>query len=322
MARQIDTDVVINSIRIAEQAGDVGAIAAGYWQLYAKEGGLYLEDDNEVVGGPLGTNFVPSGRLTLTTATPVTTADVTAAATLYYTPYIGNMISLYDGARWIPVVFTEKSLSIAAFTASKPYDIFGYLSSGTLALEGLVWTNSTTRATALAYQDGRLVKNGAATRLYLGTIYVNASGGQTDDSLTKRSVFNYYNRIMRPFYLAETTEHNYSTTTWRPWNNDATQLVEYTCGMVESSMQIGFNEVQVKTSATTVLGYVQIGLDVTNNVTTGYPTIKSTLGVYTKLSSHVTVLPSLGRHFLSINEYGSAATCTFGSHYFSGFVMG
>ena len=36
-------------------------------------------------------------RLTLTTATPVTTSDVTGATTLYLTPYSHNCIGLYDG---------------------------------------------------------------------------------------------------------------------------------------------------------------------------------------------------------------------------------
>ena len=43
----------------------------------------------------------PNGRLTLTSGTPVTTNDVTAATTIYYTPYKGNAIQLYNGTNWI-----------------------------------------------------------------------------------------------------------------------------------------------------------------------------------------------------------------------------
>lgn len=324
MARQIDTDAVINSIRLAEQAGDVGAIAAGYWQLYGKEGGLYFEDDNEVVGGPLGTNFVPSGRLTLTTATPVTTADVAAAATLYYTPYNGNMISLFDGARWIPVVYTEKSLALGALTASKPYDIWGYLSSGTLALEALVWTDATTRATALAYQDGRLVKNGAATRLYLGTIYINSSGGQTDDSITKRNVFNYYNRVARRLYKEESTGHTYNSTTVRYWNNDTTQFVEFTTGVIENTITWGFRASHTGNATGPTASVVSSEVDWTTGAAANQNPAHLTFNVNGSLggSTMVFLSPAVGRHYISMLENTTGAqNCTFTNFRASGFVM-
>jgi hypothetical protein len=53
----------------------------------------------------------PGGRLTLTSGTPVTTSDVTAAQTLYYTPYIHDQIALYTGS-WAGVTFSEKSLKL------------------------------------------------------------------------------------------------------------------------------------------------------------------------------------------------------------------
>ena len=40
-------------------------------------------------------NGIINGRLTLTSGVPVTTSDVTAATTLYFTPYGGNFISAY-----------------------------------------------------------------------------------------------------------------------------------------------------------------------------------------------------------------------------------
>ena len=301
----------IASTRYNEQESDVAAPAPGYFSIYLKEGGLYWIDDAGVVAGPLGSYFAPSGRLTLTTATPVTTADVSAAETLYYTPYTGNMISLFDGARWIPVVYTEKSLALGALTASKPYDIFGYLSSGTLALEALVWTNGTTRATALAYQDGRLVKSGATTRLYLGTIYINSSGGQTDDSITKRNVWNYYNRVPRRGYKTESTNHTYTTGSFRPWNNDATQIIEFVTGVIEDANVVALT-CDMYGSAT-VTAYTGVGYNVTNDSLSA----AATQGVKTTVAQRVNVaafhLPtSVGLGYYSALEFG-ATTCTFSS---------
>lgn len=55
-------------------------------------------------------NAVAQGRLSLTSGTAVTATDVTGATTLYYVPLDGAVISLYDGAAWQSVTFTEKSL--------------------------------------------------------------------------------------------------------------------------------------------------------------------------------------------------------------------
>ena len=71
---------------------------------------------------------IPGGRLTLTSGTPVTVADVANATTIYYAPYFSNRIDLYDGALWRPHLFSELSLSIPAntLTANRPKDVFIY----------------------------------------------------------------------------------------------------------------------------------------------------------------------------------------------------
>src|SRR6185369_9491239 len=54
-------------------------------------------------------------RLTLTQVTPVTTADVTAATSLYLEPYNGSKVSVYDGtAYWATLEVAASTYSIAA----------------------------------------------------------------------------------------------------------------------------------------------------------------------------------------------------------------
>lgn len=173
-------------------------------------------------------SVIPGGRLTLTSATPVTTSDVTAASTLYYTPHVHDTVPLWDGARWVPTTFTETSLALSGLTSGKPYDVFGYLSSGSLALELLVWTNDTTRATAVTLQDGRLCKSGDKTRLWIGSIYTTGTT-TTEDSDTKRYVFNAYNRAFRRLYKTDATSHSYNGG-YRQWNNTAGNKVEFLVG--------------------------------------------------------------------------------------------
>lgn len=211
---------------------------------------------------------VCGGRLTLTTGVPVTTADVSGGTHVYFTPYSSSFgcgqIGLYDGsAGWDVINFTEYDLNIAAYTASKPYDLFAYNNSGALAIEGLVWTNSTTRATALTTQDGILVKTGATTRRYLGTIYVNSSGGQTDDADARRNVWNYYNRVTKRLFFRESTEHTYGTATWRAWNNSAVNIIQLTIGVCEDAVALSiWTEAKAGNAANPL--YVGIGYDAVN----------------------------------------------------------
>lgn len=181
-------------------------------------------------------NLAAGGRLTLTTETPVTTSDVTGATNVYYTPYVHNHISLWDGSSWRRATFAEQTLAIGTVTSGLPYDVFGYLSGSSLALEKLAWTNGTTRATAITLQDGRYCKSGDKTRLYLGTFYTTSTT-TTEDSLTKRFVWNMYNRVaIRLAAVDATNSWAYSSTTWRQANNNTANKVEFIRGLAEDDM--------------------------------------------------------------------------------------
>lgn len=152
-------------------------------------------------------------RLTLTSGTAVTTSDVTAAGTIYLTPYEGNQVAIYDGTNWEPHTLTEISLSLT-LTSGKNYDVFVYNNSGTLTLElSDAWTNDTTRDDALALQNGAYVKSGATTRRHVGVI--RASGtNTTEDSLVKRFVVNRANAVDRPLFSCPAYADGNSPTSW------------------------------------------------------------------------------------------------------------
>lgn len=179
---------------------------------------------------------IPCGRLTLTSGTAVTTADVTAAETVYYTPYKGNTIALFDGTNWRQYTFTERSIDVP--DATQVQDVFIYDNAGTLTLELTAWTNDTTRATALTTQDGILVKTGALTRRYLGTFYSTTAGnGQTEDSLAKRYLWNYYHRTPRPMKVVEATASwAYTTATFRQANGATANQLDMVVGVSEDEV--------------------------------------------------------------------------------------
>lgn len=182
-------------------------------------------------------------RLTLATGDPVTTSDQSAKTTVYLTPYLSNQIALYDGSIWTIKESAEVPLALGTLTSDKNYDVFAYLSSGTLTLEAVAWTNDTTRATALVRQDGTWVKSGTTTRRYVGT-FRTTSTTTTEDSAAKRFVFNADNQVLRELSYTFNTgsSHTYSTSAWRAWNNDAANRAQFVAGLpitIAATMNVG-----------------------------------------------------------------------------------
>jgi hypothetical protein len=172
-------------------------------------------------GGPAP--FACQGRLTTQSGVPVSMADRTAQATLYWTPYKGGWVSLYVGGTWTPQQFTEASIALPA-VANSNYDVFIYPSGATVALElSAPWTNDTTRATALGSQNGVPVKAGDPTRLWVGIVRTLAAG-QTEDSKVRRFVANYYQRVGR---VLESVDSVARTSTSAAWSQVGAVQVEY-----------------------------------------------------------------------------------------------
>lgn len=177
--------------------------------------------------------LIPGGRLTTESGVPVSTSDRTSQSTIYYTPFIHDQIVLWDGSDWRPYTFAETSLALSGLTSGKPYDVFGYVSSGVLALELLVWTDDTTRATAVTLQDGRYCKSGDKTRLLLGGIYTTGTT-TTADAAATRYVANVYNQQARRLFSCPAysdgntvTSYSHTATSWAEANGGTGSRVSY-----------------------------------------------------------------------------------------------
>lgn len=246
------------------------------------------------------------GRLTLTTATPVTSADVTAATTIYFTPYKGNLLALYDGStKWTVYPFTEISLALGTLTNALPYDVFVYDNAGTPTLEFLAWTNATARATALTTQNGIYVKTGDTTRRYLGTFYTTSTT-TTEDSMAKRFLWNYYNRLKRVMQILESTDTwVYNSATVRQVRASAANQFDFVVGVAEV---VVFGElIGVARHATAVAVAFSTGFG--DDSTTAF---SGTLGRQSfqvanqNIQNTATIckFPAIGRHFLAWLESG------------------
>ncbi len=206
--------------------------------------------------------FEPGGRLTLTTAVPVTTADVLAATTIYYTPYKHNQIQIYSGTAWVAYTFAELSQTLSstvnapasAAVATKGFDIFiGLVSAAPAMFRGPEWTSATGRGTGagtteLELYEGRYVNkvdivgltNTCVARKcrYVGSFGTTAAS-QIEDSGEKRLVWSMYNRVDRLLRRVDSgIDYTYNGTfTPRQARADAANQVEFVLGLNENIVE-------------------------------------------------------------------------------------
>lgn len=238
--------------------------------------------------------------------------------TMYFSPFNGSNVALYDGTRWKMFAFTELSLALGTLTTSIGYDVFIYDNSGVPTLEFLAWTSATARATALVRQDGVWSKSGALTRRYVGSFYTNTTTSTTDDSGGiisqvggRRFVYNSVNK-RRTFGRVRdnTASWNYSTATWRQANAAAGNMNEFFQGLQEDHVDAKLQATH-SGSASSAEGSSAMGLD---SITV--PDIWSTIGINTmaaasglkELPSRLTRTVPIGYHYVSWMERGNGTT--------------
>lgn len=108
-------------------------------------------------------------------------ADQAAQSTIYWTPYKGNLVSLYDGANWNVHSFSEISQALGTLTAAQAYDVFLYDNAGTVAMEFVAWRSpfqailGASNATPIVVsQTGHGLSNG--DQVNVGYLATNTAG--------------------------------------------------------------------------------------------------------------------------------------------------
>jgi hypothetical protein len=209
----------------------------------------------------------PSGRLTLTSGVPVMTADVAAATTIYYTPYAGNSIPIYNGTVFVPYAFAELSLALSATAhiAGGLYDLFVWNNAGTLQLiTGPAWSSVSVRATALAMLSGIYVNAAAMTGIasnntpvtvpinqatFLGTFSPAGASGTagmimnpapaSGGSNPRLYLWNMYNRIMISALNSDNgASYTYASNVWRQARGSANNQINLIIGLSEDSFVV------------------------------------------------------------------------------------
>jgi hypothetical protein len=166
-----------------------------------------------------------------------------------------------------------------------------------------------TRATALTYQNGVLVKTGDATRRYVGTVCINATGGQTEDTIAERLVYSHINFKVRDLRVIDTTDSwTYAVSAWRGARNSFFNRVDLVLGVAEHMVTVD--------TATTLSGSSNgiggVGVD---SVSANSAQIRDWIATTTSFaaSGHSVYRGylSAGLHFLQRLEYRIAGTSTF-----------
>lgn len=298
---------------------------------------------------------VPQGRLTLTSATPVLAADVSASTSVYYTSYIGNQIPIWDGVQFNVSSFSELTLSlVASHTASAIFDVFIWLESGVVTVgTGPAWTTATAGAgargsgagtTELERKNGlwtnknsMTARNGSTTYTvaankgtYVGSLLMDGTNGQitchTNTGQTrKHGVWNAYNRV--PIELAvqdSTSSWTYNSATVRQSNAAAGNIGAAFCGLPEEIIDVEFIQTVGSTLNNQTNDFsIGIGWNVTNAFSGkkgNHKASTATTGEFRNdCSARYKAAPFLGRADVACCESVSSASGTVA--YYGGSTM-
>lgn len=282
---------------------------------------------------------MPSGRLTLTSATPVLLSTVSAAGTVFWTPYNGSLMWFYDGTRWYPKVCAELSNVLAnsstgnagpaATVAASNYDLFVWDNGGSstnpagtcTSTRAAVWTNNTTRANGLTLQDGiylntSSITNGpAASRgTYVGSIHTDSGSGNVSftfggsasgGTAASFGVDNYYNKVLTTTNVTDSgASYTYTAVAFRQARASAGNQGSFMVGVRGQSVVASYGAVMNLAGAVFAVVKWCVGLDSTTTCLTVVNQGETNVATPTTAAgtNSVAAQPSIGFHVLSANE--------------------
>lgn len=293
----------------------------------------------------------PQGRVTLTSGVPVLTSTVSGATTVFYTPYQGNLVPIYDGTNFIPTAFAEVSQttsdttkSPAAVGASLNYDIFCWIDTGPTnrCTRGPAWTagagagSATARGTGAGstaltrvngvYLNEQAITNGPAAQrgTYVGTIRSNGSStidfiygaAASGGTAAVLNVWNAYNRVVISTNVTDNgTVYAYASGTVRQARASTGNQVNFIQGLQEDG---GFAALGAYLESSATAGQIcamGLGMDITTNYSSQRQVVYSstTSGYLNSGGVSLSILPLLGSHFIASVESGTATSCNFNS---------
>ena len=178
-----------------------------------------LSERNATFAALMDRGMRPGGRLSLDPSTSEPIAPQTGKSVLYYLPYAGVMVPVWDGFRWVLWRLPDAGLSInLAGLAVGAYEIFLNWNSGNPSLVASAWTSGISRGVGapIVLKHGWYVSTNNPKWLSLGSVYLNAIGS-TEVSPNYIFLSNRYNQLPLPILRTLQTD------SWLP-NQGTTEM--------------------------------------------------------------------------------------------------
>lgn len=286
----------------------------------------------------------PQGYLSLAsdTSNPVITADVTGSTNVYYTPYVGSQVPIWNGSSYSLFSIGQLILTLSASNIGNTiYDVFVFSNSGVPTLvTGPAWSNSGAGTSARGTGAGttQLQRNAglwvnavqitglngvnsytiaAEQATYLGSILIDQTAGQVSNYVAvgqnrKWGVWNAYNRQPLTLMVTDpTVGWSYNTVT-RASNGTVGNAATVLNGLPEEQVYAVFNQVVFGSVGGSSNVHGGIGL----NSTTVFSGMEGGWGVSPNSSSNTGTIvgtftdpPSLGlNNFYSLEEGNNSGT--------------
>lgn len=115
-------------------------------------------------------------------------------------------------------------------TATNTFTPASSAGNGAYTSGGTWYKMNNTRATALAYSDGRLIKSGDKTRRFVGVGCTTGTSGQLDFTLTRRWIYNQYNQKPIKVFVGESASAYIYGSSWRQANASQANQIEVLLG--------------------------------------------------------------------------------------------
>lgn len=299
---------------------------------------------------PTITPSLPKGRLTLQSGVPVMLTSQSAKTSIFYAPYIGKTVPIYNGTVTQDYIFTSNSADLVGQTlalgsnwaANTIFDVFEALQAGVPTLCTVAWASGSARATALALFDGLLTNATSATArksnsstftlaanqgTYVGSFRTNGSTGTVDFTFGSAAsgggaasfnVWNYYNRRLTMTTVEDNgASYTYSANVGRQARASSTNNISFLIGVVEDAISASY-AFYTKNSSSSPGAFLQgIGLNAAG-IQPGCIYEFQNVGQVCNIQDTVVLLgmPALGLNTLYAMESGdgtSTATFNFGS---------
>ena len=310
-----------------------GTGAAGSALTYSRSDHVHPTDtDVTTLMTQMAMPGTPTGRLTSVSGTPVLAGTPSASSNMYYTPYNGAVIWLYNGTIWQPKMFSEltnvasdTTKNPSAVTASNNYDFFVWDDSGTLRLSrGPVWTNLTTRSsgTALVRVNGIWMNNAAITNgpaaqrgVYVGSARSNGAAQWVFQYATPIDVgaflwiWNTFNRVRVSTQMSVSTTWAYGPAPlgWRIAIGTSAYLNYFMTGLAEDSVD-SFYFARIYSNPGNEAMAIGLGFDsATSPSAAGYAWM-STAGEQVTAQTQFNFPPQLGVHYIAALELSESGT--------------